>query len=119
MTDGKRAVDEYIDGLPEDRRKTMNDLRQALVDAAPQATETIAYKMPALRLDGAFFMSYDAYKNHYSLFPYTERMQQMLGDEIAPYLAGKGTLRFKAGELLPLDLITRIVKIRLEDFRAR
>jgi uncharacterized protein YdhG (YjbR/CyaY superfamily) len=88
------------------------------VATAPRAVEIIAYKMPALRLNGAFFMSYDAYKGHYSLFPYTDRMERVLGDEIAPHRAGKGTLRFKAGEPLPLDLIRRIVEVRLEDFPA-
>src|SRR3712207_5129016 len=100
MNDGTRAVDEYISGLPDDRRRAMNELREVLVTTAPDAAETIAYKMPALRLNGAFFMSYDSYKNHCSLFPYTQRMEERLGDEIAPYQAGKGTLRFKAGEPL-------------------
>ena len=117
MTDGTRAVDEYIAALPEDRRVPMSELRQVLVSTAPLAAETIAYKMPALRLGGAFFMSYDAYKNHYSLFPATQRMEETLRDEIAPYVAGTGTLRFKAADPLPLDLIRRLVEIRLEDFR--
>jgi uncharacterized protein YdhG (YjbR/CyaY superfamily) len=119
MTDGVRAVDEYIAALPEARREPMTALRGALVAAAPQADETIAYKMPALRLNGAFFMSYDSYKSHYSLFPYTHRMEEVLGDEIAPYVSGKGTLRFKVDQPLPLDLIGRIVEIRLEDFARK
>ncbi len=119
MTDGTRAVDQYIAALPDDRRGPMTELRRVLVSTAPQAAETIAYKMPALRLNGAFFMSYDSYKSHYSLFPYTQRMEETLADEIAPYVAGKGTLRFKADEPLPLDLIRRIVGIRLEDFPSR
>lgn len=41
-----------------------------------------------------------------------------LGDEIAPYLAGKGTIRFHASEPLPLDLIRRIVEIRVREHRA-
>ena len=116
---GVRAVDEYICALPEDRRGPMAEIRRALVSAAPKAAETIAYKMPALRMNGAFFMSYDAYKRHYSLFPATDRMEQQLGDEIAPYLAGKGTLRFKADEPLPVELIRRVVEIRLQDFPHR
>ena len=116
MTDGAGAVEDYIAALPEARQRPMRELRRALVSGAPQAVEQISYKMPALRLDGAFFMSYDAFKNHYSLFPATQRMEEALGDEIAPYVSGKGTLRFKVGDPLPLDLIRRIVEIRLEDF---
>ena len=118
MTDGARSVDEYIAALPWNRRLPMEELRNALLKAAPRATETIAYKMPALRLNGAFFMSYDAFKGHYSVFPATRRMQEILGDEIAPHVYGKGTLRFSADEPLPLDLLRRIVAIRLEDFSS-
>jgi uncharacterized protein YdhG (YjbR/CyaY superfamily) len=118
MNDGASAVDAYIAALPEERRGAMNELRRLLVAGAPRAAETIAYNMPALRLNGAFFMSYDAFKNHYSLFPATQLMEAELGEKIAPYVAGKGTLRFKAIEPLPADLIRRIVEIRLKDFPA-
>ena len=54
----------------------MQALRRTVGEAAPQATETIAYNMPALRLNGRFLLSYEAFKNHYSVFPWTDRMTQ-------------------------------------------
>jgi uncharacterized protein YdhG (YjbR/CyaY superfamily) len=42
-------------------------------------------------------------------------MVDQLGDELAPYLAGKGTIRFPASRPLPLDLIRRIVEIRVAE----
>jgi uncharacterized protein YdhG (YjbR/CyaY superfamily) len=63
-------------------------------------------------------MSYDAYKSHFSLFPWTEAMADSLADELKPYLSGKGTLRFAAEQPLPEDLIRRIVKMRRAEFRA-
>ena len=110
-----KEVDAYLAQLPEDRRGPMAELREIVTAAAPQAEEAISYKMPALRLGGKFFMSYDAYKNHTSLFPWTDRMAAELGDEIKPYLAGKGTLQFKRSEPLPTELIRRIVEIRLRE----
>jgi uncharacterized protein YdhG (YjbR/CyaY superfamily) len=118
VTAGSQDVDAYIGSLPEERRAPMNELRQLLRAGAPRAEEVIAYKMPALRLAGRFFMSYDAYKSHYSLFPATDRMIDELGDELAPYVYGKGTLRFKAGEPLPAELIRRVVEIRLKELPA-
>ena len=111
------SVDDYMAELPEERRRAMEDLRATIRAAAPAATEAISYNMPAFRLDGHFFMSYEAYKRHYSLFPWTDAMVAELGDEVAPYAVGKGTLRFPADEPIPLDLVRRIVEIRLrEDF---
>jgi uncharacterized protein YdhG (YjbR/CyaY superfamily) len=114
------TVEEYLATLPEDRRTAMESLRQAVRAAAPEATEVISYKMPAMRSHGGqFLVSYDAYKNHYSLFPSTDGMIRELGDELAPYLAGKGTIRFPADRPIPVDLVTKIVKIRVAENAAR
>ena len=113
---GANEVDRYIEALPEARRAAMQELRQLLIAGAPEAEEAISYRMPALRMNGRFFMSYDAFKAHYSLFPSTDAMERELGDELTPYLSGKGTLRFAADEPLPADLIRRIVDIRHREF---
>ena len=112
------SVDDYMANLPEDRRAVMEALRQMMAEAAPQATEAISYNMPALRLNGKFLISYEAFKNHYSVFPWTERMAAELGDELKPYMHGKGTLRFPAQEPIPTDLVARIVRIRLDEAPA-
>jgi len=115
---GKSDVDEYIAALPEKQRLVVQQLREIVTGAAPDADEAISYKMPALKINDRFFMSYDAYKSHFSLFPWTDGMAETLGDEIRPYLSGKGTLRFSADQPLPTDLIRRIVEIRRQEFRA-
>jgi uncharacterized protein YdhG (YjbR/CyaY superfamily) len=111
------SVDAYLRGLPEDRRGVLAELRQAVRSAAPQAVETIAYNMPALRLDGRFLVSYDSYRRHVSLFPASEAVVAQLGAEIQPYLAGSGTIRFPAGRPIPLDLVDRVVRIRVAEVR--
>ena len=88
--------------------------------AAPEATETIAYSMPALRSHGGqFLVSYAAYKKHYSLFPASGDVVAALGDELTPYLAGKGTIQFPAAQAIPLSLVTKIVKIRFAENAER
>ena len=74
----------------------MEALRRTIRRAAPAAVETIAYAMPAFRSPkGRFLVSYDAYKAHYSLFPSTSEMEAELGDKLRPFLAGKGTIRYR------------------------
>ena len=111
------AVDTYIDGLPAEKQEPMRQLRATIRAAAPDADEVITYKMPGFKAGKTFLVSYDAFKAHYSLFPSTDAMEKELGDEQTPYLSGKGTLRFAAGEPLPADLIRRIVEIRRREFR--
>jgi uncharacterized protein YdhG (YjbR/CyaY superfamily) len=115
---GKYAsVAKYLASLTEDRRRVMETLRQAATAAAPEATEAIAYNMPALRLNGKFLVSYEAYKNHYSLFPWTQRMVEEMGDELKPYQHGKGALRFPAQDPIPTDLVQRVVRLRVNELR--
>ena len=105
-------VDEYMAQLPDDRRAVMEQLRSTIRSAAPDAAEAISYNMPAFRLDGRFLVSYEAFKRHYSLFPWSDAMVEELGEELRPYAVGKGTIRFPADEPLPLELVRRIVEFR-------
>ena len=75
---GSAEIDAYVAALPAKQRTVMQQLRLIVTGAAPAAIEAIAYKMPALRLGDKFFMSYDAYKTHFSLFPSTDRMIELL-----------------------------------------
>lgn len=113
---GPTSVEDYLATVPDERRVALDQLRQTINAAAPDATETIAYEMPALRSQGGrFLVSYAAFKNHYSLFPASGAVIEALGEELTPYLVGKGTIRFPANSPIPLALVTRIVKIRVEE----
>jgi uncharacterized protein YdhG (YjbR/CyaY superfamily) len=114
------TVDDYVAALPAERRAAMEELRRAIRASAPEATETIAYLMPALRSHGGqFLVSYASYKNHFSLFPASEAVVAALGEELTPYLAGKGTIQFRADGPIPTDLVDRIVKVRVAENAAR
>lgn len=114
------SVEDYLATLPEERRAAVEELRRTVNAAAPEATETIAYQMPALRSqDGTFLLSYGAYKNHYSLFPASEVVVAALGDELTPYLAGRGTIRFPASRPIPTAMVAKIVKVRVAERAGR
>jgi uncharacterized protein YdhG (YjbR/CyaY superfamily) len=105
-------VDEYLAGLPADRRDVMEQLRRAIRAAVPDATEAISYNMPAFRLGGRFLLSYEAYKRHYSLFAWSDEMLAALGEDLRPHAVRRGTIRFEADEPIPLALVARIVEFR-------
>lgn len=113
------SVEEYLAALPEERRAAMERMRQAIKSAAPDATELISYNMPAFKSHGGqFLVSYAAFKRHYSLFPASEAVIEAAGEELTPYLSGKGTIRFPADDPIPVSLVERIVKTRLEENAA-
>jgi uncharacterized protein YdhG (YjbR/CyaY superfamily) len=113
------TVEDYLATLPADRRAGVVQLRRTIRAAAPDATETIAYSMPAFRSHGGqFLVSFAAYKAHYSLFPASGAVVEALGQELEPYLSGKGTIRFPAADPLPLATVAKVVTIRLAENAA-
>ena len=117
---GPTTVDEYLATLSAERRAGVEELRRVVRAAAPEATETIAYSMPAFRSHGGqFLVSFAAYKRHYSLFPASEAVIEGLGDELKPHLAGSGTIQFRAETPIPTDLVTRILTILVTENQAR
>ncbi|TFG67323.1 MAG: DUF1801 domain-containing protein [Thermomicrobiales bacterium] len=115
---GPTTVEDYLTALPDDRRAALELLRDTIKIAAPDATESIAYQMPTFRTHERILVSYAAFKNHYSLFPASDAVVRGLGDELAPYLVGRGTVRFPVGKPIPAALVSRIVAIRLAENEA-
>ncbi|MEX2184609.1 MAG: DUF1801 domain-containing protein [Chloroflexota bacterium] len=112
---GTADVDAYIAGVAPERRTALEDLRSAIRTAAPTAVEAISYKMPAFRTNDRFLVSYAEFKRHYSLFPASDAVVAALGADLAPYLAGKGTIRFPADAPIPTDVVERIVRVRVAE----
>ena len=98
----------------------MEQIRQAIKVAAPEAVEAISYKMPAFKTpSGKFFVSYDAFKTHYSLFAYSQAVIDGIGEPLTRHLSGRGTIRFSADEPIPTAMIAEIARIRFAEITGR
>ncbi|MBI3456785.1 MAG: DUF1801 domain-containing protein [Candidatus Rokubacteria bacterium] len=102
---GPTSVENYLAALPEAPRATLEKLRKTIKAAAPEATETISYQMPAFKLHGRFLVSHAAFKDHCSLFPASTKVLEAHGEALKPYFSGKGTLRFTADKPIPAALV--------------
>src|ERR671931_122780 len=98
---GPTSVDEYLSALPEESRAALERLRRTIRAAAPEATETISYQMPAFRDHDRLLVSYSAFKEHCSLFPMSKQVIATYGEELKPFFTGKGTLRFRPDQPIP------------------
>lgn len=107
-----KTVDEYLAGVPEPARTTLNKIRAVIRSAAPpEATEAISYGMPAVKHNGVLIW-FAAFSNHCSLFP-TASVIDALRDELRGFRISKGTVQFPTDKPLPASLVKKMVKLRV------
>jgi uncharacterized protein YdhG (YjbR/CyaY superfamily) len=103
-----KTIDEYLERVPRDSRAALQRLRQLVKTAAPDSEESIAYGLPTFR-QGRMRLNIAAFKDHCSFYGWA-RVREDFSDELKPFEAGKGTLRFTPDRPLPARLVTRMVK---------
>src|SRR5664280_1409530 len=95
------SVDAYLAACPDDSRVALEHLRAMIMAAAPEATETISYQMPAFRAYGRMLVWMGAFRDHCSLFPGSMALIEAHKDELAGYRIAKGTIQFRPDKPLP------------------
>ena len=104
-------VDNYIDRYPTDVQRRLKQMRSTIQKAAPGASETISYGIPAFKTS-KILVWYGAFANHIGFYPGAGVVTKFK-KELSPYKFAKGSIRFPLDEPLPLALVTKIVKFRV------
>jgi uncharacterized protein YdhG (YjbR/CyaY superfamily) len=110
-----KTIDEYIDRCAPQAQPILRRVRATIVKAAPDATETISYGIPAFKLR-RILVYFAAFKHHIGLYP-PVKGDAALEKAVAPYAGEKGNLRFPIERKIPYALISRIVKFRATQSR--
>lgn len=110
-------IDDYISTFPDDVQAILEKVRATISRAAPDATETISYMMPAFRQHG-ILVYFAAWKSHIGMYPPISG-DKTLEEALARYAGPKGNLQFPLDEPTPFDLIERIVKLRVKQDAAK
>ncbi|MGV9413612.1 iron chaperone [Nocardia sp. NPDC003693] len=101
------TVQEYIAQFPPEVREVLETIRATVHEAVPGGTDAISYQIPAVKLDGKVVVFYGGWAEHVSVYPVPEGDAAFEG-AIAPYRAGKGTLKFPLSEPIPYELIGQV-----------
>src|SRR3954453_23678561 len=107
-----KSVDEYIAAQPETLRPKLEQVRAAIRRAVPEAVEGIAYRMPGYKLHGKPLLYFAGFKEHYSLFAASGTFFAVLEEELRGYDLRKGTIDFSLTKPVPVQLVSRIAKLR-------
>ena len=101
----------YIATFAPDTQAVLQKIRQTVKAVAPDAEETISYRIPAFKLNG-MLVYFAAFKKHIGLYP-PVRGDDSLMQAVKPYAGPKGNLQFPLKKPIPYALIRRIVKVRV------
>ena len=106
------SIDEYIAQFPKEIKGRLEQMRETIRKAAPEAEEAISYAMPTFKLNGNL-VHFAGYKNHIGFYPAPDGIEAFK-KEISKYDWAKGSVQFPHDEKLPLALVTKIVKFRVK-----
>ena len=112
-----RTIDEYIAGFPSDVQEILQKIRMTIHEAAPDATEKISYQMPTFYLNGNL-VHFAAFNEHIGFYPVPSGIEKFK-KELSVYKQGKGSVQFPLDQPIPYGLITKIVKFRVKENRAK
>ena len=107
------TIDAYIGAAPDAVKPLLMELRAVIRSAAPEAQEKISYKMPAFFQNGPL-VYFAAFSHHIGFFP-TASGIEAFEEELKGYDTAKGTVRFPFGKPIPYELVSRIVRFKVEE----
>jgi uncharacterized protein YdhG (YjbR/CyaY superfamily) len=109
----RHEIDEYLEGLDEPKRATLQALRDTILSVIPDAEECISYSMPAFRVQGKVVAGFAAFTNHLSYLPHSGSVFPQVETAIAGYPHTTGALRFPVGAPLPRALVAKLIDVRM------
>jgi uncharacterized protein YdhG (YjbR/CyaY superfamily) len=112
-------IDDYLRGVEEPKRGTLEALRGTILEVIPDAEQGISYGLPAFRLDGKTIAGFAAFKNHLSYLPHSGRVLEQLAGDLSGYTMTKGSLHFPIDRPLPGAVVKKLIARRLREVDQR
>ena len=110
-----RNIDEYLAGVPEPARTTLQKVRAAIRSAVPpEAAEAISYRIPTFKYKGGL-VAFAAFSHHCSFFPMSYAVIGAFRSDLKAFEVSKGTIRFPLDKPLPAALVKKMVKARIAE----
>ncbi|HLP04456.1 MAG TPA: DUF1801 domain-containing protein [Paludibacter sp.] len=113
-----KTIDEYIALQPDIYKEPLNELNHLIKSVAPEATESISYGVACYNYH-YMLVGFSCSKNHYSFLAMSSTVFDKFRDELNGYDTATGTIRFKPGQTIPANLITRIILERKAENETR
>jgi len=107
-------IDDYIAAAAPMAQPVLRRIRAVVREAVPDATETISYRMPSLKVRKVF-LHFAAFKKHIGIYP-PVKGSATLQARLEKYRGPKGNLQFPLDAPMPYALIAQVAKTLARDF---
>ena len=111
-----RTIEEYIKAAPEEARNKLRQMHACIRSAAPGATESLKWSMPAYSY-GKILVTFAVFKHHIGFYPMPSAVKAF-AKNLTKYKTAKGSIQFLLGKQLPLALIRKITRFRVKESLA-
>ena len=109
-----KDINEYLKTVPQGSRGVLQKLRRTIKTAVPEAEEGISYRMPVFKFHGPLVF-FAAFENHCSLFVPSKAIVASFRSELRGYYNSGATIHFTPDHPLPVSLVKKIVRAKLQD----
>ena len=114
--DDPAAVDSYLAKLPDEERRTLEELRQIIKAAVPDVQERISYGGAVIFAVRPDLVGFAAQENHLSFFTMSPQLAKTMKEEITKtHKVSGATIHFSAEQPLPKTLVEEIIRARLAE----
>jgi uncharacterized protein YdhG (YjbR/CyaY superfamily) len=104
-------IDQYIEIFPPAVQEKLEEVRQAIKNAAPEAVEGISYNIPTFKFHGNV-THFAGYKNHIGFYPGSKAIETFR-EKLGQFKTSKGAIQFPVDQPMPCDLIAEITEFRV------
>lgn len=108
------SVDEYMKDVRPEFRDALEHARKVIKQAIPESEEKIYYGMPSFFAPKPV-IAYAAFVKHCSIFPMSGSTLRKFEVELKDFEGTKGSVHFTPHHMIPDDVITKIIKARVEE----
>ena len=113
------GVDQYLQGVEEPKRTTLEAVRRTILEVVPEADQVISYGAPAFRVRGKTVAGLAAFQGHLSYLPFSGSILEQLAGELDGYTMTKSALHFPVDRPLPKPLVKKLIALRLQEAERR
>lgn len=110
------TIKAYIEDAPVPVQDKLNQLHACIRAAAPGATENLKWSMPAYSYK-RILITFAVFKNHIGFYLTPSALEEF-ASSLANYQTAKGSIQFPLDKPLPLSLISKITKFRVQECLA-